>query len=244
VPKNHPNAEIVSTWRRRIEAGWGTGTHTHTLSTLENLALDLLEGATEPEIVLDEISRRCATDGHALADVVGWLTILVDLAPRGIRRRLQRRSCAEAIARGWSHGALDVRPADRSVAPVAMLRLRLGELDSQCRALGVDLDHHYTLVVLDADTGALGADARELVMREVADAALARFTFGETVVATDSGRVIVLAERDGDLPGAVRALVAEVQDRPHLLGHRACGWIEPLPRDAMHHDALVDELAR
>ena len=38
---------------------------------------------------------------------------------------------------------------------------------------------------------------------------------------------------------------AEFQsDRPQVAGHRIGGWIEPLPRDAVYHDSLINELAR
>ena len=32
--------------------------------------------------------------------------------------------------------------------------------------------------------------------------------------------------------------------RPQVAGHRVGGWIEPLPREAVYHDSLIDELAR
>jgi len=176
--------------------------------------------------------------------VMALLKILLNLPPGTIRRRLARRTCAEALARGWAHGTLDLHPPAGDVAPLAMLRLRLHELVEQCASLGVDLGDHYALVILDADTGSLGPDAREPVMREVARAAQRRFRGGETVAATESGRVIVLGARHPQLPGVVQSLLAEVQSRPPLAGHRACGWIEPLPSGALHHDALLDDLAR
>jgi hypothetical protein len=240
----HPNEGVVAQWRQMVEAGWGTGTHSHTLAMVESLVIDLLEGTCEPEAALGEIGRRCATDGHELADVSGWLTILVGLSPRRIRNRLQSRSCAEALASGWVHAALDIRPPFRRLAPVAVLHMRLRELADQCNALGMDLVQHYVFVVLDADTGALGPGARASVMRQVAEAALRTFRSGETIAATDSGRIIVLGPRSRDLPSMVQTLVAEVQDRPQVAGHRVGGWIEPLPREAVYHDSLIDELAR
>jgi GGDEF-like domain len=122
--------------------------------------------------------------------------------------------------------------------------MRLKELSDQCKALGIDLVYHYVLVVLDADTGPLGPGARASVLRQVADAAQNTFRAGETIAATDSGRIIILGPRRRDLPGMVQNLLAEVQDQPQVGDHRVCGWIEPLPRDRVHHDALIDDLAR
>ena len=240
----HPNEGVVTQWRQRVEAGWGTGTHSHTLAMVENLVIDLLEGTTEPEHTLGEIGRRCANDGHELVDVAGWFTILVDLVPRTVRHRLESRACGEALANGWAQATLDLRQPFRRLAPVAVLHMRLRELSDQCNALGMDLVHHYVLVVLDADTGPLGPGARASVLRLVAEAAQQTFRAGETVAATDSGRIIILGPRRRELPEMVQTLLAEVQDLPQVGGHRVCGWIEPLPRDRLHHDALIDDLAR
>ena len=240
----HPNEGVVTQWRQRVDAGWGTGTHSHTLAMVENLVIDLLEGTCEPEQALGEIGRRCANDGHELVDVNGWLSILVGLAPRKIRNRLESRACAEALANGWAQATLDLRQPFRRLAPVAMLHMRLKELSDQCKALGIDLVYHYVLVVLDADTGPLGPGARASVLREVAEAAQQTFRAGETIAATDSGRIIILGPRRRDLPAMVQTLLAEVQDQPRVGDHRVCGWIEPLPRERVHHDALIDDLAR
>jgi hypothetical protein len=240
----HPNEGVVAEWRQRVEAGWGTGTHSHTLARVESLVISLLDGTCDPEIAIGEIGRRCAIDGHELVDVAGWLTILMSLVPRKIRHRLEGRPCAEALANGWAHATLDLRPAFRRLAPVAVLHMRLRELVDQCNHLGIDLVRHYVLVVLDADTGPLGPGARAAVLRQVAEAAQRTFHAGETIAETHSGRIIVLGPRRLDLPEVVQALLAEVQDRPQVGEHRARGWIEPLSRGSLHHDALIDELAR
>jgi hypothetical protein len=126
---------------------------------------------------------------------------------------------------------------------VAVLPMRLRELSDQCRALGVVVVHHYALAVVDVDTGPLGAHARHSVLRHVATAAQRTFRAGETITATDSGRVIVLLPRRRDLPQVIGALLAEVQDRPELARHRVHGWIEILPPNVAHRDALIEELA-
>jgi hypothetical protein len=240
----HPNDGIVSEWRRRVEAGWGTGTHSHTLEMVESLVMGLLEGHSEPENTLGEIGRRCACDGHELVDVAGWLTILVSLAPRKIRRRLQSRPCAEALANGWAQATLDIRPPFRRLAPVGVLHMRLQELADQCDALGIELVNHYVLAVLDVDTGPIGPGARRSVLRQLSEAAQRTFRAGETIAATDSGRILVLGPRRRDLPSVIRTLLAETQVRPEVAHHRVCGWIEPLPQDRLHLDAMVEELAR
>jgi hypothetical protein len=239
----HPNEEVVGEWRRRVEAEWGIGTHSHTLAAVEGLVMDLLEGTVDAIDAMSEIGRRCALDRHELVDVAGWMTILVEISPRKSRRRFESRVCAEALASGWAHAVLDLRAPLRRLAPLAVLRMRLKELADQCNALGLDLVRHYVLVVLDVDTGALGPHGRRSVLRHVADAAQRTFRAGETVVATDSGRILVLGPRRRELPGEVHTLISEAQMCSGLASHRVCGWIEPLPRSSRYLDALIDSLA-
>lgn len=240
----HPDEAAVNEWRRRIVAGWGTGTHSHTLAAVEPIVLRLLDGTREPDEALTEIGRRCASDGHAFADVAAWLTILVEVAPRRMRRRLESRAAAEALAKGWAEAALDLRPAFRRLAPVTVLQLRLRELADQCTSLGLSLGEHYVIAVLDVDTGAIGPDARRSVLRLVADAAQQSFRAGETIAAAHSGRILVLAPRHRELAALVHGIVTDIQSRPEVAAHRVQGWIEPLPRDRRHADELVADLAR
>jgi hypothetical protein len=235
---------IVTAWQRRVRAGWGHGRHWHTIDGTGPLVREVLRGGDRCAL-LTEIGRRCGLDGHSLDDVTAWIAELLAVTPRRLRRQLDRRESAVALAEGWADGALERRCEGRAgIAPLAVLHVRVRQHYDQCRALGVDPSAAAALVVLDADTGAYGPLARAEALGALADVARATFRSGETVAAAPTDRLLVLAERSPGLAATVRHIVAEGQRHPLLTGCRVQGWVEPLARSADHLDAHLADLSR
>src|SRR5436305_2977140 len=116
---------LLVEWRRRVRAGWGLGPHWHTIDGTAPLVSTLLDGSADPCAVLAELGRRCGHDGHPLDQVTAWTGELIDVLPRRLRRKVDQRRAAVALAKGWSEGALERRHGRGAVAPMGVLQLAL-----------------------------------------------------------------------------------------------------------------------
>jgi hypothetical protein len=238
-------ATILVEWRRRVRAGWGLGPHWHTIDGTAPLVTTLLDGTADPCDVLSELGRRCGHDGHPLDQVTAWTGELIDVLPRRLRRKVDQRRAAVALATGWAEGALERRHSRSfGVAPMGALRLALEQCYDRCESIGTNASDSYSLVVLDADSGLLPPVPRAAAMAAIASHARRAFAAGEPMAATPTGRLLVLAERSPDLPSVVRSIVATCEVSPLLAGcSRVQGWLEPLPPDRTHIDGYLAELA-
>jgi hypothetical protein len=236
---------IVVEWRRRVRTGWGLGAHWHAIDSTAALVRALVDGRAEPEEVLGELGRRCGVDGHPLDQTIAWTAELIDVLPRRLRRKVDQRQAAIALAAGWADGALERAHArGNGVSSMAALQLELRRIYEQCAALGTNPVTIYAIVVFDIDSGLLPPAARAAAVAAMAAHAARTFAAGETVAATATGRLLILAERAGDLHAAVRAAVVAAEASPLLAGcGRVQGWVEPLAPDPTHVDAHLAELA-
>ena len=147
---------ILVEWRRRVRAGWGLGPHWHTIDGTAPLVGTLLDGSADPCAVLGELGRRCGHDGHPFDQVTAWTGELIDVLPRRLRRKVDQRRAAVALATGWAEGALERRHSRSfGVAPMGALRLALEQCYDRCESIGTNASDAYSLVVLDADSGLL-----------------------------------------------------------------------------------------
>ena len=236
---------VLVEWRRRVRAGWGLGPHWHTIDGTAALVRSLIDGSSEPCAVLGELGRRCGHDGHPLDQVTAWTNELIEVLPRRMRKRVDQRRAAVALATGWADGALERRHGrGTGVAPMGALQLALEQCYDRCEAIGANASSTYALVVLDVDSGLLPPVARAAAMAAVASHARRAFTAGEPMAATPTGRLIVLVERRPELANDVRSLVDLCETSPLVAGcSRVQGWIEPLAPDRSHVDAHLAELA-
>jgi hypothetical protein len=236
---------ILVEWRRRVRAGWGLGPHWHTIDGTAALVRTLLDGTADPCAVLGELGRRCGHDGHPFDQVTAWTNELIEVLPRRLRRRVDQRRAAVALANGWAEGALERRHArGTGVAPMGALQMALEQCYDRCEAVGTDAAATYALVVLDVDSGLLPPIPRAAAMAAVASHARRVFAAGEPMAATPTGRLLVLVERSPQLSTTVSSVVATCEVSPLLAGcSRVQGWVEPLPRDRAHLDAHLADLA-
>lgn len=238
-------ATILVEWRRRVRAGWGLGAHWHTLDGTAALVRGLLDGTGDPAAVLRELGRRCGVDGHPLDQVTAWMGELIEVLPRRLRRQVDQRKVALALATGWAEGALERRHGRASgVAPMGALELVLEQCYDRCEVLDVNPSVRYALVVLDVDSGLLPPVARAAAMIALASQARRTFTAGEPMAATPTGRLLILVERTPELAAVVSSVVATCEVSPLLAGcSRVQGWVEPLAPDRTHLCAHLAELA-
>jgi hypothetical protein len=236
---------IITRWRAAVRAAWGLDTWWAARDGTPTLVRLLLEGKGEARELITEIGRRWGMDGHPLAAVTAWVEALVAAAPRKARRRLDRGDTAVALAAGWADGALERRHhlAD-GLEPMAALEQEIERQYDHCTALGLDISDSHALVVLEADTDAVGGPwARAGARTALADHARRCFHGGEPLGVGHGGRVLVLTGRCAGLPARVAELVAEAQASPYLLGYRISGWVEPLAPDRAHLPSHLSELA-
>ena len=234
---SNPSAAI-DTWRQQVEAAWGSDLRRTTLDAVAPLIDSALGGAASMSEALTALGHRAGYDGHPLVEVADWVALLAPLAPRRLRPAIRAHRSAYLLAEAWAAGRLAQPPADGHER-MDHLELRLGELYEQCAALGLAVDREVALAVV-AIHGLPGcAEARQQVMAEATTAAHRIFTAGESVVALESGRVLVLAERRPNLPVRTRRLAQAVADAVDWDGVQVRHWIEPLPSDRIH---LADHL--
>jgi hypothetical protein len=239
------NEAIIARWRAAVRAAWGLDSWWAARDGTPTLLRLVLRGKGDERELITEIGRRWGMDGHPLDAVTAWIESFVAAAPRKVRRRLDHGETAVALAAGWADGALERRHhlAD-GLEPIAALEQEIERQYDHCDALGLDITDSHTLVVLEADTEAVGGPwARAGARTALADHARRCFRGGEPLGVSHGGRVLVLADRSAELPALVVELVAEAQASPFLLGYRISGWVEPLARDRTHLPSHLNELA-
>jgi len=231
-------AAAVDMWREQVAASWGGDLRRTTLDAVAPLIESALRGAASVSEALTALGHRAGYDGHPLVEVADWVALLAPLAPRRLRPAIRAHRSAYLLAEAWAAGRLAQPPADGQER-MDHLELRLGELYDHCEALGLAVDREVALAVV-AIHGLPGcAETRHQVLTEATTAAHRIFTAGESVVALDSGRVLVLAERRPNLPVRTRRLAQAVADAVDWDGVQVRHWIEPLPSDRIH---LADHL--
>ena len=237
-------ATILVEWRRRVRAGWGLGPHWHTIDGTAPLVSTLLDGSADPCAVLGELGRRCGHDGHPLDQVTAWTGELIDVLPRRLRRKVDQRRAAVALATGWAEGALERRHSRSfGVAPMGALAWPSSSATTGATR-SVPAPRSRTRWSYWTPTAASSRRCRAAAMAAISSHARRAFAAGEPMAATPTGRLLVLAERSPDLPSVVRSIVTTCEASPLLAGcSRVQGWVEPLPPDRTHIDAYLAELA-
>jgi len=236
-PRSDPSAAVAA-WRSQVEASWGGDLRLATMDAVAPLVDSALRGAASVSEALTALGHRAGYDGHPLVEVADWVALLTPLSPRRVRPALRAHRSAYLLAEAWAAGRLAQPPAEGRER-MDHLELRLGELYDHCAALGLAVEREVALAVV-AIHGLPGcADVRHQVLSEATSAARRIFTAGESVVALETGRVLVLAERRPDLPVRTRRLAQAVEDALDWDGVQVRHWIEPLPPDRTH---LADHL--
>jgi hypothetical protein len=226
-------SRAVELWKATVAAAWGGERRLDTIDAVSALVESALGGATSLSEALTALGHRAGFDGHPLVEVADWIALLVPLAPRRAKATLRAHRSAYVLAEAWAAGRLaQLRPSDDE--SIDHLELRLGEVYEHCNALGLAAEREVALAVVVIDGLPGCEETRKAVLERAADLARRVFTAGESVVVLPSGRVLVLAERNGALPIRTRRLAHAIEAASALEDIRVRHWIEPLPADRTH----------
>ena len=195
-------------------------------------------GAARPHlpIAARELGEQRAAVGTLLHEARGDLTIALDLAHAGTRRRMVS---LDALTIGWAEcgierlAALPVLDGRSDMTTPAYLQLRLRELYREASHLGRDVATDHVLVVVETEhTGQrLVAEARLTTLHSALEYA---FVGGESIVAVTPRRAVALAARDeprfGDSLARLRSELRLALAEGRLPSVRC--WRQALPRRA------------
>lgn len=216
---------MIDAWLHDLQVGWGERAERSTTAISH-----VVERGDIGD--LRTIGYHFATDGHPLNDVLAWFRLLAARS-RPFRHLLEQGGII-LLASGWADGLL--HEDAETVGPFEVLRVRLQQQVQNARALGQPPGAHLALVIIETD-GSPDSAAR------VAHHAREAFRTGETMAATPSGKLLILARRDQDVRERTRrlsdAMLADIQ----LSGVPVRVWIEPLAMSADHVDSHLLGLA-
>ncbi|MCY7299719.1 MAG: hypothetical protein LH616_10960 [Ilumatobacteraceae bacterium] len=217
---------VLDAWLHDLRVGWG-----------ERAVRSA--GAISPVIAhgrigdLHMVGHHFATEGHSLEEVLAWFRLLASHSRRF--RRVLAGGGIIHLANGWAEGLLQDDTA-KAVAPFEVLRLRLHQQVQRGHVLGQNPGAHLALVIIETD----GSAASVL---HVAQHARVAFRTGETMAATPSGKLIILARRDHDVRERTLQLTEAIRADNELVGTSVRVWIEPLATSADHVDSHLLGLA-
>ncbi len=232
-------------------ASWGRNAPLGTGQELRERAQELVDALVceraRVRPALARFGRQAGADGWTLGDVSGWLEALIDLGDDAARP-LGGFDAGTALASGWAEGFLRGATTDGCLDPATglatlpVLRLRLEQVNDQCRSLGLEPTQVYSRVVADLVLADVGPLRRYALLASLADELRRLFTSGETL-AVHEGRVLVLASRTPELPAVIGTLERRVREHDVLRHRHVLAWIEPLPADFDALDAYLTEVA-
>lgn len=186
-----------------------------------------------------DVGRRLARDGASVGEALRTLR-----AEEQARGREPRPEEVEALVEGWADTTLGhlhrltCEDPLTGLATTAHLRTRVAEQ----RRAGVDLAHAHALVVVSPGGSEGDRPSHDPLRAALWGAALGervRVVFGdETIAHTASGRVVVLAHKDGRLEalvGLLRRLLLED-------GYDVTTRVHPLPEGELELVLLLERL--
>jgi hypothetical protein len=216
---------VLDAWLHDLRVGWGERAARSAAAITPVIAGGLIGD-------LHTIGFHFATDGHPLNDVLAWFRLLAARS-RPVRHQLERGGIIH-LASGWADGLL--HEDAETVAPFEVLRLRLRQQVQTACTLGHLPGTHLALVVIETD-GSPESTAR------AAHHAREAFSTGETMAATPTGKLLILARRDQDVRSRTRRLTDAMLNDVQLSGAPIRVWIEPLAMSADHVDSHLLGLA-
>lgn len=237
-------AQLMADWARKAPLGSGAELRECAEELVEALAYDRARISS----ALARFGRQAGTDGWTLSDVSRWLEALMSVG-EATSRPLAGFDAGTALASGWAEGFLRGATVDGCLDPATglvtlpVLRVRLEQVNDQCRSLGLDPADVYALVVADLVMPGVGPLRRHALHASLAEEVRAVFHSGETL-AIHGGRVLVLASRTPDLPVKIGCLERRVREHAVLSHRYVLAWIEPLPTRFGALDTFLAELTQ
>jgi hypothetical protein len=220
-------------------------------SRLVEATADVVDTLLDRPAALQGAIRRFGSllgaDGWPLETVANWFAALQPHVPRKHRATLRSHASVTVLAAGWAESFVRGAGSDQCIDPVTalgtalVLRLRLVEVYQQCRALDVDIEDRYRLVVIDADADNLPPFERDAVMVTIAGICTEVFHSGETIVRCGS-RIVVLAAVSEGSEGREAVVVDRLLFAPIARAAHPIVWNDRLPSSMNDIDSYLREL--
>ncbi len=237
-------AELLGAWAAAV-GGPPPGMSARLRDASEDLAFAAVGRSVDVNGAMSRFGWQAGHDGWPLTEVRRWVEVLASIGPIGTSGLLTFE-LGLSLSVGWADGFLHGAHQDDCVEPttglaqLGVLQLRLQQVYEQCRALGVDPDLAYAVVVVDAALGDHPVFERSAARVALATETKGLFNTGETV-AIHGERVLILASRTAELDDRVVLLAAAVHTHPLLRHDHIEIWVEHLPsRPELLSPFLVD----
>jgi hypothetical protein len=219
-------------WVSAVGQQWG--------ARAENSLRDALQLAhVGSAIDSHRIGYRVSERGHSIDELLGWFAWLQQHQPRISRKVLGREHSTVALSSGWA--AATLAADDDHAVSLEVLRLRLHQHFQLATQLGVPPDAHVAVVVVQC-LGDATSDSGQ-IPHEVTDLARTVFVRGETVASTGAGNVLILAQRNAELPLRVQRLGDLLRAEPVLAAWTVRVWVEPIGSNRDLLDSYLGDLA-
>ncbi|HAP78393.1 MAG TPA: hypothetical protein DCR14_20210 [Acidimicrobiaceae bacterium] len=147
---------------------------------------------------LRRFGEALGADGWPMHLVMDHVVALHPLLRRRHRKRLRSLQVVGSLAEGWAAGYVRGAHTGTCIDPITglatavVLRVRLREVEAQCRTAGTTAASAYCVVLIDLDTQGLDVLDADLLMACAADMTTSVFAAGETVARVGQ-RLVVLA---------------------------------------------------
>jgi hypothetical protein len=190
-----------------------------------------------------------ADAGLSVEELLRDIEAAFSLLTKRQRRRADRMTTMLSPTVAWAEafterlGTTTCIDATSGLASVEFLEVRAAQLDDQCKALGIDVDQAYGLVIVTFfDPNASPLDRMH---HSVEVASLLRETFdsGETLASIAPWCQVAMASRDDRLSAKMRTLLGRMADSLIVRNSDLRLWLEPIPSDIESLPLLLDDLA-
>jgi hypothetical protein len=206
-------------WVAAVRAGWGN----RTAGTVEAMCPTLLNALPAPKLL--RFGRAFADAHHTLEETLDCLRLLGTVAPRSVRRQLERRDSLIQVTTGWADATLEHDWFSSQLVPLDMLRLRLRQHFQLAAELGTDPAAHAILLVIESPRPVSTAELHTIVRHT-----RTQFASGETVAVAPAGTIVALVERAPRLIADTARLSSSLRADPTLQHLDLRVWLEPLGR--------------
>ncbi len=246
-PAGESEHELLAKWLEAI-GQLGVPPRVLPIEVFADVVSSALGVGHRPAPTLRRFGRRLGADGWilpVLSACVGRLTSIDSIAAA----RFDHFDTGIALAEGWTEGARATAGVDGCLDPLTglvrlpVLRIRLEQVYDHCAALGLPVDQAYRLLVVDCADGGHPPFVRDATHVVAAEHLRRTFTSGETLCATDSGRLLALAATSRSLPAMVTSLIEGLRATPLLQQVAVLAWIELLPADPCDISAFLADVS-
>ncbi len=217
---------VLDAWLQDLRVGWGERAVRSATAITPVIALG---DAGD----LHAIGHHFAVEGHSLEVVVDWFRLLASKS--WAFRQVLAGGGIIHLAGGWADGLLHDDTA-QAVTSFEILRLRIRQQVQRGHVGDERPGAHLALVIIESNGSAASVE-------RITQHARAAFHTGETMAATPSGKLMILADRDQYVRERTLQVTDAIRADNELVDTAVRVWIEPLAMSADHVDSHLLGLA-